>query len=63
MTVEARLPEQELGPFTATPQLDAATGEYEAALTMPVAGEWQIQVSARIDTYTQPIAVVQVAID
>lgn len=63
VTVEARLPEQELGPFTATPQLDAATGEYEAALTMPVAGEWQIQVSARIDTYTQPIAIVQVAID
>ncbi|MGO1629163.1 copper resistance CopC/CopD family protein [Mycetocola reblochoni] len=62
VTVEARLPEQELGPFTATPQLDPATGEYEAALTMPVAGEWQIQVTTRIDTYTQPIAMIPVTV-
>lgn len=62
VTVEARLPEQELGPFTATPQLDPVTGEYEAALTMPVAGEWQIQVTTRIDTYTQPIAIIPITI-
>lgn len=62
VTVEARLPEQELGPFNATPRFDATTGEYEAALTMPVAGEWQIQVSARIDTYTQPIAIIPITI-
>ncbi len=62
VTVEARLPEQELGPFTATPQLDAATGQYAATLTMPVSGEWQIQVTTRIDTYTQPIAMIPVTV-
>lgn len=58
VSIEARLPEQELGPFTATPKLDPNTGAYEATLTLPVAGNWQIQVSARIDTYTQPIAII-----
>lgn len=63
VTIEARLVEQQLGPFTATPQFDPDTGEYKALLTMPVAGEWQIQVSARIDTYEQPIAVIPVTIN
>ena len=63
VTIEARLPEQQLGPFSATPQFNPDTGGYEALLTMPVAGEWQIQVSARIDTYAQPIAIIPVTID
>ncbi len=63
VTLEARLPEQQLGPFSATPKLDPDTGGYEATLTMPVAGEWQIQVSARIDTFSQPIAVIPVTIN
>lgn len=60
--VDARLPEQELGPFTATPVFNAGTGQYEASLTLPIAGEWQIQVFARIDAYTQPIAIIPVTI-
>lgn len=63
VTIEARLPEQQLGPFSATPQFNPDTGGYEALLTMPVAGEWQIQVSARIDTYAQPIAIIPVTIN
>ncbi|GAB2569080.1 copper resistance protein CopC [Leucobacter ruminantium] len=63
VTLEARLPEQQLGPFTATPQFNPDTGGYEALLTMPVAGEWQIQASARIDTYTQPIVIVPIDIN
>ena len=60
--VTARLPEQELGPFTATPRLVAATGEYEATLNLPVAGEWRIQITARVNTFTQPITIVPVTI-
>lgn len=57
VTVRARLPEQGLGPFTAPAELDKDTGEYEVTLTMPVPGEWHVQVSARIDTYSEPIAI------
>lgn len=62
VVVEARLPEQELGPLTATAQFDPETGDYAASLPLPLAGEWQIRVLARIDTYTQPIAVTVVTI-
>lgn len=60
VALDARLPEQQLGPFTAAPKLNPDTGEYEATLTMPIAGEWQIHISARIDTFSQPIAIVRV---
>lgn len=62
VSVSARLPDQDLGPFPATVQLDADTGDYEATVTLPVSGSWQLQVSARIDTYTQPIAIVPITI-
>lgn len=62
VVVEARLPEQELGPLTATARFDPETGGYAASLPLPLAGEWQIRVLARIDTYTQPIAVIAVTI-
>lgn len=61
--VEARLPEQALGPLVASPRLLEGTGDYEATLSLPVRGEWQIQVLARIDTYAQPIAVIPVVIE
>lgn len=63
VTLEARLPEQQLGPFTATPQFNPETGEYEARMTLPVAGEWQVQIAVRIDTYSQPIAVIPVTVE
>ncbi|RCS61202.1 copper resistance protein CopC [Microbacterium sp. JB110] len=62
VSVDARLPDQDLGPFPATVQLDADTGDYKATVTLPVSGSWQLQVSARIDTYTQPIAIVPITI-
>ena len=63
ITVEARLPEEQLGPFSATPTFDADTGEYRAVFALPVSGEWRIQVAARIDTYTQPIAILPVVVE
>lgn len=60
--VEARLPEQQLGPLVAVPELSAETGEYSVTLTLPIGGDWQLYVLARIDTYTQPIAVIPVTL-
>lgn len=62
VVVRARLPDQELGPFTAEPELDPETGKYAATLTLPAAGTWEVQVSARIDTYAEPIAVIPVTV-
>lgn len=60
--VTARLPEQQLGPFTAEVAFDEASGEYTAVVNLPVAGEWQLQVMARVDAFTQPIALAAVTI-
>lgn len=60
--VAARLPEQGLGPFVTAPALDPATGAYSATLTLPVSGEWHIEVMVRVSTYAQPIAVIPVTI-
>ncbi|QTV80356.1 hypothetical protein KAE78_05240 [Microbacterium sp. NIBRBAC000506063] len=60
--VEVRLPEENLGPFTAEPEFDESAGEYTASVAMPVAGEWRMQVTARIDTYTEPIAIIPITI-
>lgn len=60
--IEARLPERELGPFTGTPELDPRTGHYTAVLTLPVSGDWQILITARVSTYEQPIALIPVTI-
>ncbi|WP_449276668.1 copper resistance protein CopC [Leucobacter sp. GX24907] len=55
--VSARLPEQQLGPITAVTKLDTATGKYESSLTLPVSGKWQVEITARISNYDQPIAI------
>lgn len=60
--IEARLPVQQLGPFTGVVELDPSTGDYGAALTMPVSGDWQIAVRARVSTYAQPIVIFPVTI-
>lgn len=62
VTVQARLPEQNLGPIVARVSHDAASGEYVAVLSLPAAGAWQLEVLARVDTFAQPIALVPVAI-
>lgn len=60
--VSARLPEQNLGPITTAATLDRSTGEYESSLTLPVSGEWQFEISARVSTYDQPIAIQTITI-
>lgn len=60
ISVEARLPEQRLGPVTAPVTKDADTGEYEAQLTLPESGQWELQVSARVSTYERPIVIIPV---
>ena len=62
VTVDARMPEQQLGPIDAVVAYDPATGSYEATVTLPAAGDWQLQVAARVDTYTQPIVVLPVTV-
>ena len=62
VTISARLPEQDLGPIQTTPVLDPTTEEYTARLQFPVAGNWQLEVSTRVDTFTKPHATLQVAI-
>ncbi|WP_198394997.1 copper resistance CopC/CopD family protein [Brevibacterium yomogidense] len=60
--VSARLPDQDLGPFDATPVTALETGEYEAELMLPARGEWQIDVSVRVSRYDQPTARIPVTI-
>lgn len=55
VTIRTRLPEHDLGPFEAAAELDPETGRYSAQLDMPVAGEWQVQVIARVSTFAEPI--------
>ncbi|MGD9515344.1 copper resistance protein CopC [Mycolicibacterium sp.] len=62
VTVRASLPEHDLGPFQVVPELDPTTGEYTAALGLPVAGEWQIQVLARVSTFAEPIVTIPVTV-
>jgi len=62
VTIRVSLPEQELGPFEVTPELDDATGEYSAELTLPVAGDWQVEVVARVSKFAEPIVTVPVSV-
>ncbi|MCW5954204.1 MAG: CopD family protein, partial [Propionibacteriaceae bacterium] len=61
--VSARLPEQELGPLQATPLLDPATGEYTTQLTLPAAGRWQLQISARVDAFAKPVVLIELPVE
>lgn len=62
VSVRARLPEQDLGPFQSVPELDSTTGEYTASLSLPTPGEWQIQILARVSTFAEPIVTIPVTI-
>src|SRR5699024_4145557 len=48
VTVRARAPEHDLGPFEVEPDLDPDTGSYTATLTLPIDGDWDLQVVARV---------------
>lgn len=60
--VKATLPAQQLGPFVTVPTPDGA-GTYHTQLQLTTPGQWQIEVSARIDDFTQPIAILKVQVD
>lgn len=62
VTIRTRLPEHNLGPFQTSAELDPVTGDYSAHLDLPVAGEWQIQVIARVSRFTEPIVTFPVSI-
>lgn len=62
LELTARLPEQQLGPLAARPTFDPATGRYSATLTLPAPGQWQLQFSARVDTFAKPVALITVPV-
>ncbi|MGO2171702.1 MAG: copper resistance protein CopC [Micrococcaceae bacterium] len=63
VTIRSTHAEHDLGPFESVAGLDTATGEYSAALDLPVAGEWEIQVLARVSTFAQPIVTIPVTVN
>lgn len=63
VTLRTTQAEHDLGPFETTAELDPATGEYSAELNMPVAGEWELQVLARVSTFAQPIVTIPVTVN
>ncbi|SJN12044.1 Copper resistance protein CopC [Leucobacter sp. 7(1)] len=63
VTIRTTQPEHDLGPFQSVAELDPETGEYSAHLDMPVAGEWEIQVLARVSTFAQPIVTIPVTVN
>jgi len=62
VTIRVSLPEHDLGPFETSPELDPSTGEYTAQLSLPVAGDWQVEVAARVSTFAEPIVTVPVTV-
>ena len=62
VTIRTRLPEHDLGPFEAVTELDPDTGRYSAQLDLPVAGEWQVQVLARVSTFAEPIVSIPISV-
>jgi len=63
VTIRTTQPEHDLGPFQSVAELDPETGEYSAHLDMPVAGEWEIQVLARVSTFAQPIVTIPITVN
>lgn len=63
LEVTARLAAEQLGPLTAVPSFDPATGRYSATLTLPATGQWRLRFSARVDTFTKPVALATVLVD
>ena len=62
IALRVTLPDRDLGPFDIVPDLDPESGEYTAELSMPVAGQWQVQVTARVSTFAEPVVTIPVTI-
>ena len=58
VVVQARLPEQSLGPIRAEARYE--DGRWVASLPLPVGGAWQVQFTARVSRFESPIALVTV---
>ncbi|MGB3376361.1 MAG: CopD family protein [Microbacterium sp.] len=58
--VKAALPD--LGPFQTVAELDPVTGSYAAALELPLAGDWKVQIIARVSDFDEPIVTVPVTV-
>lgn len=63
VTIRTHQPRHDLGPFEVVAEFDHTTGEYSAPLDLPVRGEWDVRVLARISTFSQPIITIPVTID
>ena len=62
VALRVTLPDRDLGPFDVVPDLDPESGEYTAQLSLPVDGDWQVQVSARVSTFAEPVVAIPVTI-
>lgn len=61
--VSVTLPDQDLGPLTATvTPVPQTPGRFTAEFYLPTAGIWNVQVSVRVSQFEQPVAVVKVPI-
>lgn len=61
VTISARHPEQGIGPI----ETDAVLGDdgfHHAKLSLPAAGAWQVQVSARVSRFEQPIVLLDLEV-
>lgn len=59
--VRFALPSEQLGPLAA-PLEKVGPGQYEGAVTLPVAGDWDVRITARTSKYESPSADLQIRI-
>lgn len=55
-------PEAELGPLVPG-IMPVGPGHYQAPVTIPIAGDWELEVTVRVSTYESPIVTVTVPIE
>lgn len=60
--VRYRLPEADLGPLEAAPELDPATGAWTVELWCTLEGTWQVEVSTRRSAFDEPLMVLDVPV-
>jgi copper transport protein len=60
--VSASLPSQGLGPLPTTVQRLGGTSRYRADLQLPVAGEWRLLVSIRLNKFDEPTTTLDVPV-
>lgn len=62
VVVRVSLPEHDLGPFQTVTDFNLTTGQHSAQLQLPIAGDWKIQVIARVSTFSEPIVTIPITI-